>query len=149
MMVLIDITALFLAASGGAAAAWLIGWLRASPVEMEPLTEQDSQVARETLSRLQDLTRRVAAEVDQHAECVEQVNAQLAHTDDNDEVAVLDAGGHRGPVLRKCLLHLLFRGVRLPFQKFNRQPNINPVGSANLGDPLENRPESGTMNDER
>jgi uncharacterized protein GlcG (DUF336 family) len=23
--------------------------------------------------------------------------------------------------------------VRLPFQKFNRQPNINPVGSANLG----------------
>jgi diguanylate cyclase len=91
MMVLIDITALLLAASGGAAAAWLIAWLRASPGEMEPLTEQDSHVARETLSRLQDLTRRVAAEVDQHAECVEQVNAQLAQTDDNDEVAVLDA----------------------------------------------------------
>jgi pyruvate,orthophosphate dikinase len=69
MMVLIDITALFLAASGGAAAAWLIGWLRASPVEMEPLTEQDSQVARETLSRLQDLTRRVAAEVMKERDC--------------------------------------------------------------------------------
>jgi uncharacterized protein GlcG (DUF336 family) len=27
----------------------------------------------------------------------------------------------------------MFQGVRLPFQKFNRQPNINPVGSANLG----------------
>jgi uncharacterized protein GlcG (DUF336 family) len=31
------------------------------------------------------------------------------------------------------------QGVRLPFQKFNRQPNINPVGSAFLGNPLEMR----------
>ncbi|MBI1914806.1 MAG: hypothetical protein HYS12_08720 [Planctomycetes bacterium] len=34
----------------------------------------------------------------------------------------------------------MVQGVRLPFQKFNRQPNINPVGSGFLGNPLENRP---------
>src|SRR5262249_926975 len=35
----------------------------------------------------------------------------------------------------------MFQGVRLPFQKFNRQQNINPFGSAMLGNnPLETRP---------
>ncbi|HKB42668.1 MAG TPA: hypothetical protein VKD72_39935, partial [Gemmataceae bacterium] len=28
------------------------------------------------------------------------------------------------------------QGVRLPFEKFNRQPNINPVGSEQLGNPI-------------
>ncbi len=32
------------------------------------------------------------------------------------------------------------QGVRLPFQKFNRQPNINPFGSERLGSPNERRP---------
>jgi uncharacterized protein GlcG (DUF336 family) len=32
------------------------------------------------------------------------------------------------------------QGVRLPFQKFNRQPNINPFGSEGLGSPIEKRP---------
>lgn len=32
-----------------------------------------------------------------------------------------------------------FQGVRLPFAKFNRQPNINPYGSSSLGSPLERR----------
>ena len=29
--------------------------------------------------------------------------------------------------------NFFFAGVRLPFHKFNRQPNINPVGSPTLG----------------
>jgi hypothetical protein len=32
-----------------------------------------------------------------------------------------------------------YNGVRLPFQKFNRQPNINPVGSTPVGSPLQTR----------
>jgi diguanylate cyclase len=64
-------------------------WFRA-PLP-EPIDEEEAGFARDTLSKLQDLTRRVAAEVDQHAECVEEINAQLTNTEDNDEAAVLSA----------------------------------------------------------
>ena len=33
-----------------------------------------------------------------------------------------------------------FLGIRLPFQKFNRQPNINPFGSQTLSSPPPPRP---------
>jgi diguanylate cyclase len=92
MTLLIDLTFLLLAASGGAAAAWLVGWLRAPPAAGptgDP--EQDAHFAHDTISRLQELTRRVAAEVDQHSECMEEISAQLTNTDDNDESAVLAA----------------------------------------------------------
>ena len=58
--------------------------------------------------------------------------------DQDDEVTA--AGGNNYPVpdaLRAD--QFFFNGVRLPFQKFNRQPNINPFGSALLGNPLESR----------
>ena len=54
---------------------------------------------------------------------------------------VVTAAGARGfepiPQLRADMFFL--NGVRLPYQKFNRQPNINPYGSAQLGSPLLNR----------
>jgi uncharacterized protein GlcG (DUF336 family) len=58
--------------------------------------------------------------------------------DQDDEVTA--AGGSTLPVpdaLRAD--QFFFADVRLPFQKFNRQPNINPYGSANLGSPLDMR----------
>jgi diguanylate cyclase len=90
MLLLIDLTFLLLAAVGGAAAMWLVLALRGSPAA-EPFDVQETHFAQETLARLQDLTRRVAAEVDQHSECVEEINAQLSNSDDNDEAAVLAA----------------------------------------------------------
>ena len=89
MMLLIDLTSLFLAACGGAAAMWVVMWFRA-PL-LEPLDEDEAGFARDTISKLQDLTRRVKDEVDQHAVCVEEISAQLTNTDDNDESAVLAA----------------------------------------------------------
>jgi diguanylate cyclase len=89
MLLLIDLTSLLLAGLGGAAAMWAVMWFRA-PLP-EPIDETEASFARDTLSKLQDLTRKVAAEVDQHAVCVEEINAQLTSTDDNDEAAVLSA----------------------------------------------------------
>jgi len=89
MQLLIDFVSLFLAALGGAAAMWVVMWFRAPLPEV--LDEEEAGFARDTLSKLQDLTRKVAAEVDQHAVCVEEINAQLSNTDDNDEGAVLAA----------------------------------------------------------
>jgi diguanylate cyclase len=90
MMLLIDLTFLLLAAIGGAGAASLVFWLRGAP-PVEEIDEEEAHFARDTLSRLQDLTRHVAAEVDQHAECVAEISAQLESTEDNDESAVLAA----------------------------------------------------------
>jgi diguanylate cyclase len=90
MTLLVDLTFLLLAASGGAFVTWFVMWLRAAPA-MGPIAEAEAHFAHETLTRLQDLTRSVAAEVDQHAECVQEINAQLANTEDNDEGAVLAA----------------------------------------------------------
>jgi diguanylate cyclase len=90
MTALIDLAFLLLAAAGGAAAAWLVGWCRAWPV-VEIELDEESRFARETLARLQEVTRRVATEVDQHSSCVEEINAQLSASDDADEAAVLAA----------------------------------------------------------
>jgi diguanylate cyclase len=88
MQLLIDLTFLLLAAGGGALAVACVRRLRGSvlPAAEEP----DAHFARETLTRLHDLTRKVAAEVDQHAECVQEINAQLA-SENNDEAAVVAA----------------------------------------------------------
>jgi len=91
MTLLIDITSLLIAATGGAAAMWLVMWLRSAPFALPTTTEDDAHFARETLSRLQELTKKVADEVDQHTERVEEVNAQLANTEENDEATVLAA----------------------------------------------------------
>jgi uncharacterized protein GlcG (DUF336 family) len=58
--------------------------------------------------------------------------------DQDDEVT---AGGAAGFPVPEALRadQFFFGGTRLPFQKFNRQPNINPFGSAFLGSPLANR----------
>jgi diguanylate cyclase len=89
MTILIDIAFLLVAAGAGAVVAGLGPWLR---TRLWPAKDADAtdHFARDTLSRLQDLTRRVAAEVDQHAEAVEEINAVLA-SDENDEAAVVAA----------------------------------------------------------
>ena len=95
MTLLIDITSLLVAATGGAFAMWLVLWLRTAPLAFATATaeaaEDEAHFARETLSRLQELTKKVADEVDQHTERVEEVNAQLANTEENDESTVLAA----------------------------------------------------------
>src|SRR5262245_2276941 len=89
MTTLFDILFLLLAASGGSAAMGLV-WFARARTEVEPDESDESRFARETITKLQDLTRRVAAEVDHHAERVEEITAQLAN-DDNDEAAVIAA----------------------------------------------------------
>jgi diguanylate cyclase len=89
MTILLDILFLLLAALGGALAASVMWWKRAQSTVPRP-GASDARLASETLSRLQELTFRVAAEVDQHAECVEEISAQLAG-DDHDEAAVIAA----------------------------------------------------------
>ena len=69
---------------------WLIAWLRAGQGVMNRSQNEADHFARETLARLQDLTRRVAAEVDQHAVCVEEISAQLS-SDEADEASVVEA----------------------------------------------------------
>ena len=91
MTLLIDIASLLLAALGGAGAMGLVLWLRSAPSAAPSTVEDDAHFARETLSRLQELTKQVAEEVDQHGECVEEINAKLAKNDDNDEATVLAA----------------------------------------------------------
>jgi diguanylate cyclase len=89
MMLFVDFVFLLMAGAGGAVAAGFICWLRAAP-RSSPLADAEAHFAQDTLSRLQDLTRRVAAEVDQHAVCVEEINAQLS-SDEADEAAVVAA----------------------------------------------------------
>src|SRR4051794_37868903 len=89
MTILLDIAFLLVAAGTGAVAAGLVPWLRARLWQPND-AEATAHFARDTLSRLQDLTRHVAAEIDQHAEAVEEINAVLA-SDENDEAAVVAA----------------------------------------------------------
>src|SRR5262245_48497403 len=89
MTTLLDILFLLVAATGGSAAVGLVWFARPKTV-LDPRETDEARFARETLARLQDLTRRVAAEVDHHAECVEEITAQLAN-DDHDEAAVVAA----------------------------------------------------------
>ncbi|MDX1945028.1 MAG: diguanylate cyclase [Pirellulaceae bacterium] len=76
-------------------AACGLAWLalrRRIRARAAPLEDAEARFARETLARLQELTSRVAADVDQHSSQVQEINAQLADPDgDNDESAVLSA----------------------------------------------------------
>jgi diguanylate cyclase len=89
MTILIDLAFLLLAAIGGAAIAGLVAWVRGQ-LWAARHEEAAANFARITLSRLQDLTRRVAAEVDQHTEAVEEINAVLS-SEENDEASVVAA----------------------------------------------------------
>src|SRR5262245_11246579 len=89
MTVLIDLAFLLLAAGGGATAAGLVVWLRTRGWATTR-EEEATHFARDTISRLQELTHRVAAEIDHHAEEVEEINAVL-ESDENDEAAVVAA----------------------------------------------------------
>jgi diguanylate cyclase len=89
MTLLIDLAFMLVAAGVGAAVVGLVFWLRIAPATPR-IDEAERHYARDTLARLQDLTRRVAADLDQHAECVEEITAQLA-SDDKDEAAVVAA----------------------------------------------------------
>ena len=78
-----------IAVLAGMAAAWFAArWY--SQWTFEPEDEQD-QFARDTLQRLQDLTRTVKAEVDEHSTCVEEINAQLTESLDSEDDSVLEA----------------------------------------------------------
>jgi hypothetical protein len=78
-----------LAAVAGMAAAWFAArWY--GQWTFEPEDEQD-QFARDTLQRLQDLTRTVKADVDEHSTCVEEINAQLSESLDAEDESVLEA----------------------------------------------------------
>ncbi|MBW8885525.1 MAG: diguanylate cyclase, partial [Planctomycetia bacterium] len=89
MTILIDLMFLLLAAACGATAAGLVVWLRmrGKAAKQEEAAEL---FARDTLARLQELTHRVAADIDQHAEEVEEINAVLEN-DENDEESVVAA----------------------------------------------------------
>jgi diguanylate cyclase len=89
MTILLDLAFLLFAAAGGAAAVALIFWLRAAPGRVWPETSREPYTD-ETLDRLRELTHTVAVQVDQHAECVEEIQAQLV-SDPNDHAAVVSA----------------------------------------------------------
>jgi diguanylate cyclase len=90
MAILIDMAFLLLAAAGGALAVSLVYWLRGDP-SLSLSSEAEARFAEEILARLQELTQKVAAEVDQHSECVEEISAQLRSTPHHNEEAVITA----------------------------------------------------------
>jgi diguanylate cyclase len=75
------------AAVCGAIAAWFV--LRRHLKIKTEANDHQARFARETLVKLQELTSKVAADVDRHSSAVREINAQLANTD--DEAAVLAA----------------------------------------------------------
>ena len=89
MTILIDLFFLMLAAAGGATAAGFVVWLRTRAANTKR-EEEAAVFARDTLSRLQELTHRVAADIDHHAEEMEEINAVL-ESDENDEASVIAA----------------------------------------------------------
>jgi diguanylate cyclase len=88
MSFLVDLAFFLFAASCGVGVAWLV-FFRYRASEPEPVAEAQAHFARETLAKLQELTSKVAADVDQHSSKVREINAQLADSD--DEAAVLAA----------------------------------------------------------
>jgi diguanylate cyclase len=90
MSFLIVLAFFVFAAACGVGVAWLV-FFRYRLTESSPSEEAQARFARETLSRLQELTVKVAADVDEHSVAVQQINAQLADPDNNDEAAVLAA----------------------------------------------------------
>jgi diguanylate cyclase len=90
MSILIDLAFFVFAAACGVGVAWLV-FFRYRLTETQTSEEAQARFAHETLARLQELTTKVAADVDEHSSAVEQINAKLADTDVNDEGAVLAA----------------------------------------------------------
>jgi diguanylate cyclase len=81
--------AILAALAGLAAAVWLAARWNRGP--QQDHVDQTSQFARDTLTRLQDVTRRVKADVDEHKSCVEEISAQLSSSLDGDDESVLAA----------------------------------------------------------
>jgi diguanylate cyclase len=91
MSFLIDLAFFVFAAACGVGVAWLVFFRYRLTETAASSEEAQARFARETLARLQELTIKVAADVDEHSVAVQQINAQLADTDTNDEAAVLAA----------------------------------------------------------
>lgn len=89
MSILLDLLFLLVAALGGAAGTALVLWWRSVRSSWKK-DDGEAQIALQTLVRLQELTCKVAAEVDQHAESVEKIAAQLAE-EDQDEASIIAA----------------------------------------------------------
>jgi len=88
MSFLVDLAFFLFAASCGVGVAWLV-FFRYRMADPELAEESQARFAHVTLVKLQELTSKVAADVDQHSSAVREINAQLADTD--DESAVLAA----------------------------------------------------------
>jgi diguanylate cyclase len=89
MSFLVDLAFFLFAAACGVGVAWLVFFRYRAAEPQHNHEETQAHFARETLSRLQELTTKVAADVDQHSSAVKQINARLADTE--DEAAVLAA----------------------------------------------------------
>src|SRR4030095_11444991 len=88
MSFVVDLAFFLFAASCGDGVAGLV-FFRYRLAEPEPVEELQAHFARETLAKLQELTSKVAADVDRHSSAVREINAQLAESD--DEASVLAA----------------------------------------------------------
>jgi diguanylate cyclase len=88
MHFLVDLAFFVFAALCGVGVAWLV-FFRYRLAEPEPAEDAHARFARDTLSKLQELTSKVAADVDEHSSAVKQINAKLADTE--DEAAVVAA----------------------------------------------------------
>ena len=88
MSFLVDLAFFVFAASCGIGVAWLV-FFRYRMTDADPVEESQAHFAHETLIKLQELTSKVAADVDRHSSTVREINAQLADSD--DEAAVLAA----------------------------------------------------------
>jgi diguanylate cyclase len=87
---IVNLLLILLAAAAGMAVAWYIA-RRYARYYGDQADDEQARFAQETLTRLQDLTRKVKADVDQHSSCVEEINAQLTSAVESDEPSVLDA----------------------------------------------------------
>jgi diguanylate cyclase len=88
MTFFVDLAFFLLAASCGVGVAWLV-FARYRVAGSKPAEETQAHFARETLAKLQELASKVAADVDRHSSAVQEINAQLAESD--DEASVLAA----------------------------------------------------------
>ena len=88
MSFVVDLAFFLFAASCGVGAAWLV-FVRYRLAEPEPADQTQAHFARETLAKLQELTSKVAADVDRHSSAVREINEQLAES--GDEASVLAA----------------------------------------------------------
>lgn len=88
--VIVDFVFSALVAGLGAALGWV---LRGSRSQAARSSREDHRHVQEVLSRLHDLTARVAADVGEHSSRVEEINEELTSTDMADTDAVVSAVG--------------------------------------------------------